>query len=115
MSAKTVIGTVVGFLEHHVGDLNAVATGLSEILGTLPIDSQDKTRIGSVIDTLKTSADNITNWLTNNTVIDSSGEVVVKESDIANAIASVLPNLVAKEVEDYLTAHPPITGGNANG
>lgn len=106
MSAKSLIATVVGFLTHHVTDLNAIADTLSSVTGALPIDSQDKDRIGSLITTIKNSADNITSFLENTTVTNDAGDVVVKESDIETAVANVLPNLVAKTVEAYLAAHP---------
>jgi hypothetical protein len=86
MSAKSVIAALTGFLGHHVNDLNNLTDVLAEITGTLPIDSQDKERITSVISTIKESADNITNFLNGTTVTGS--DVTIKESDIVEAIAN---------------------------
>lgn len=113
MSAKTLFATVVGFLTHHVSDLNNLSDALIGISSALPIDSQDKDRIASVIAEIKTSADNIAAFLENSTVTDASGTVTVKESDIENAVAAVLPALIAKAVEEYVTAHPLGGTGNA--
>lgn len=118
MSAKSVIAAVTGFLAHHVGDLSAIHSALSELVSVAPIDSQDKDRINSVLETVQTSANNINDFLNNNHVVSDAGEVTIKESDIEHAVAAVLPNLLAKAVADYLAAHPataPSTEGNANG
>jgi vacuolar-type H+-ATPase subunit I/STV1 len=88
MSAKSVVTTVSGFLTHHITDLNNVSDILSELVGFVPIDSQDKDRINSAIETVRDSANNVANFLKKNTV--TGGEVVVKQSDIVHAVADYL-------------------------
>jgi hypothetical protein len=106
MSAKSVVAAVTGFLSHHIGDLNNIADVLGELTNSLPIDSQDKDRVGEVIGGLKSSADNIANFL-NGTKL-TGGEVVVKESDIVEALANFFATDAGK-------AALKSAEGNANG
>jgi len=84
MSAKSVIAAVTGFLAHHITDLNTVHAALSELVSVSPIDSQDKDRINSALETIQNSANNINDFLQNNKI--TGGDVVVKESDIVAAL-----------------------------
>lgn len=107
-SAKSVADTVTGFLGHHITDLNSVASVLEELANVAPIDAQDKARIVSVVDTVRSSANNINDFLNNHTV-ESGGEVVVKESDLVAAVANFFASDAGKE------ALANAAKGNANG
>jgi hypothetical protein len=86
MSAKSIIATVTGFLAHHIVDLNNVSDVLGELVGALPIDSQDKERIAEAITALRNSANNIANFLSGTNV--TGADVTIKESDIVNSLGN---------------------------
>jgi hypothetical protein len=89
MSAKSVVSALTGFLAKHVGDLTNLVTVMNDILSAVPIDPQDKARIGEAITAVQESANNINDWLQGNTVVDNgNGDVVVKESDIVEALGN---------------------------
>jgi 5-enolpyruvylshikimate-3-phosphate synthase len=113
MSAKTLIATVIGFLTHHVADLNNISSVLGEVASALPIDSQDKDRITSLITDIKTSADNVAAFLENSTVINDAGEVTVKESDIVEALANFLNSDAGKSA--IAEAVKSVEGNGSNG
>jgi hypothetical protein len=96
MSAKSVVTAVTGFLSHHIGDLGAVHSALSELVSVAPIDSQDKDRINSTLETIDNSARNIEKFLSGNK-LTSGGDVVVKESDLVKAVADYLASDAGKE------------------
>jgi len=108
-SAKSVVASVAGFLSHHVNDLNAVHSALSELVSIAPLDPQDKTRINDVLSTVSNSAENITNFLNGATVVPDHNEVVVKESDLVHAVADFFNSDAGKEVLASATQ------GNSNG
>jgi hypothetical protein len=116
-SAETVVASVAGFLSHHVNDLTAVHTALSELLNVAPIDAQDKVRISDVLSTIQNSAENITNFLNQANVVpdNSGGDVVVKESDLVAAVAYFF-NSDAGKAALAAANHPAAsTEGNVNG
>jgi hypothetical protein len=88
MSAKikSIIATVTGFLAHHIVDLNNVSDVLGELVGALPIDSQDKDRIAEAIASLRNSANNINDFLNGTNV--TGADVTIKESDIVNSLGN---------------------------
>lgn len=107
MSAKTILTTVTGFLSHHIVDLNNVANVLKELTSAVPLDSQDKERINSAIDTIQSSANNINDYL-NNTDIQS---VTIRESDIVEALG----NFFASDAGKAALASAVGNGSNSNG
>lgn len=104
-SVVSVVSTITGFLTKHVVDLNNVASVLGELVNISPIDAQDKTRITDVIGQVQSSADNITNWLQSNQVAVTANDVVVKESDLVNAVADYF-NSDAGKAALAAAAHP---------
>jgi hypothetical protein len=119
-SAETVVASVASFLSHHVNDLSAVHAGLSELVSVAPIDAQDKARINSGLETVQNSITNITDFLEHATVIPdgtNGGEVVVKESDIRNAVEGFLKSTDGQAfVKSVLSGVAPASAeGNGNG
>lgn len=103
MSVKTVVGTLLGFLSHHVADLNAVDQALSSILAALPINAQTRETIQNEINTVRDSAVNISNAIAAFTDAPLQS-VVIRESDIEAALAAILPGAIAA----YIAAHPDL-------
>lgn len=119
MTAKSIIGTVLGFLSHHISDLNNVASALNAINNSLPIDAQDKERIAKAIAAVEESATNIETFLSSTTVTGDNGTVTVKESDIESSLATFLTSntgkaLLHEAVQVAGVAAPSSTEGNGN-
>jgi hypothetical protein len=95
MSAKSVVAAVTGFLAHHIGDLSAIHSALSELVAVAPVDSQDKERINSVLETIENSARNINDFLSGNKLVEG-GSVTVKQSDLVKAVADYLASDAGK-------------------
>lgn len=112
MSAKSIVSAFTGFLTHHVGDLNNLADALTGIASSLPIDTQQKDTIHSVIGDIKASADNIASFLDGNSVTGDGGEVTVKESDIETALANFFNSDAGKAA---LAAAVSAEGNASNG
>jgi len=100
---------LTGFLSKHVTDLNNVGEALKAVNAALPIDAQDKERIANTISDVETSAANITAWLEN--APTNPSEVVVKESDIVEAVANYFNSDPGKEA---LANAVKSTEGNAS-
>lgn len=97
---------LTGFLTHHIADLESVAHALSSINAALPIDSQDKEHISAAIEVVEQSAANISAWLAG--APKQGSDVVIKESDLRNAIAGFLSS---DEGKDYVRS---LISGNSN-
>ena len=112
MSAKSVVSAFTGFLGKHIVDLNSIADVLGELTSIVPIDSQDKERINTVIDTVRNSANNINDFLEGNKV--QGGEVTVKESDIVEALANFFKSPEGEAaIKNVLTLQSAEGNGNA--
>ena len=93
MDVKALAENVGKFIGHYSGELRTVAATIETVLGSIPMDAQDKERISGVLDNLQNAASAAADGaaaLQNATV-----EVVVSAQDVKAAVAA------------YFAANPP--------
>ena len=94
MNVVDLAGKFAGFLAHHSGELRVVASTLESIVGSLPIDAQDKERLSGVLAQLQTNADRIA--AAADALLNTPVETVTVDSaDVEGAVRAVLPGVIS--------------------
>lgn len=76
------------FLSKHSGELRLVASTLQTVVDHLPIDQQDKERMGEALNTLQNAASNIAAAAA--TISGEPTEVVIDKADVVDAVREVV-------------------------
>lgn len=96
--ANNIVDTVTGFIEHYAGEAKVVASALTSLLDAVRPNSEVTATVKEAIDILETAAGNIANSA-------PPVPVTINKQDIEDAVAAVLPDMVAAEVAKQLAAH----------
>lgn len=108
MTVKSVVSTVLGFLDHYASEASAVSGGFNALIDALPLSAQDKDNIRTTLQPVFDAPDAIAAALKN---FEETPPVVhISASDINAAVSSflstALPAAVERAVSDYMAAHP---------
>lgn len=98
-----VVTALKGFLAKHSGELEALTGVLQTILPALPIGTQDRAKVDSVLTGLQTASQNIANAV-NNIDGGAPSQAVVKRSDLDASVRDVLPGMLPGILGPLVTA-----------
>lgn len=96
--SKNIVDTVVSFVGHYAGEAKVVANALTSLLDAVRPNSEVTATVKEAIDILETAAGNIANSA-------PPVPVTINKQDVEDAVAAVLPDMVAAEVTKQLAAH----------
>lgn len=99
MSVKTLGMRVAGFIRHYGDELLQVTGLLKGVVGSLPIDHDDKASIASVVERLEAAAKAAQAGAS---AVANAPVVTVKRSDLVAIVNEVAPALIKAEVAKQL-------------
>ena len=105
IDATTKVGR---FIQHYGSELTSVTGILSQLVGALPIDQQDKANITDTIDGLNQAAERA---IAGANAVATGGDVVVQRSDVDAALADYFASDAGKAAfEAAVKAALPVAG-----
>lgn len=87
----------ISFLGKYSNEVQGVSFALRTIVTAVPFNKQDRAKVLEVLDTLDNVPANITKAIGE---LQKQPKIVIKFNDIKDAVASLLPDVVAKFFAD---------------
>lgn len=97
------VGVVTGFLTKHSGELSTVTNVLKTVVSTLPLNAAAQTKVHDALNGLSDASARI-GAAAADLAKNPPQNVVIKKSDIIEAVNEVLPALVEAAVTKALAA-----------
>lgn len=111
MTVKSVVSTVLGFLEHYASEASAVSGGFNALIDALPLSAQDKMNIRDTLKPVFDAPAQISEALKN---FEENPPIVhINAADIQNAVASFLSTALPSAVANYMRDNPTTTDLNS--